>query len=178
MKPKLSSPFPNLPYLIDNDRTICETDAILFYIASKKGRGDLFGIDFEERLLLIQVRGVIKDLQNKLSDLVYNANYNEVLKETYLKEDGFIQKKLSFLHKFIEGKKFLLGNNVKFVDFFLYETVQMLKKLAPKVLEKYERFDAHGENVRKLNGIAAYLKSERFDAKKTFTNPLHSISNI
>jgi len=178
IKPKMASPFPNLPYLIDNERIITESDAILFYLACLKGREDLYGVDFEEKLLLLQLRGVIKDVASEISDLIYNPNYNEQMKEEFLKEDGFIQKKLVFLNKFLVGKQFLTGSNVKYVDFWFYETIQLLQKLSPKMVEKYETFAVLTGNIRKLNGIETYLKSPRFNANKTFSNQIHSISNI
>ena len=174
----MSSPFPNLPYLIDGDKAITESDAIMYYLAHIKGRDDLFGVDFEEKLVLLQIRGVIKDVANEISELTYSPNYTEKLKEQYLAEGGFIQNKLAFLNNFLEGKKFLAGKDVKYVDFWFYETVEYLKRLSPQILEKFERLNEYSLNFRKLNGIENYLKSPRFDVNKSFTNKVHSVSNI
>ena len=174
----MASPFPNLPYLIDNSRVITETDAILFYIANKKGRKDLFGLDFEEKLQVLQIRGVLTDISRSLSDLLYNSNYNDNLKDECLKEDGPLMKKLDNIHKYLEGKDFLMGSNVKYVDFFFYENLECLRKLNAKMMEKYERFNTYSERFRKLHGIEAYLKSERFSSAKQFANPIHSICKI
>lgn len=174
----MSSLFPNLPYLIDNDRVITESDAILYYLANKKERGDLFGSDFEERLQILQVHGVLKDVLSSIVSLIYSSSYTEALKEESFKENGFIDKKLKFLNKFLEGKKFLLGDNVKYVDFIFYEIIELATKISPKTVEKYGRLSTYSENFRQLNGIQNYLKSPRFDASKTFTNTLHSISKI
>lgn len=37
------NPFANLPYLLDGDKVISESDAIIVYILHKTGRLDLLG---------------------------------------------------------------------------------------------------------------------------------------
>lgn len=59
-KPNLKTSFPNLPYLQDGSAIICESDAILFHLAEKKNRLDLFGLNNEERKDLFAIRGVLK----------------------------------------------------------------------------------------------------------------------
>lgn len=174
----MNSPFPNLPYLIDGSTVVTESDAIFFYLAQKAGRDDLFGSDFNEKLLVIQVRGVLKDVAAQLSDLIYSSNFNEKLTEECLKEDGFLRKKLNFLHIFLEGKNFLIGKNPTYLDFLFYESFQLIAKLDANLVAKYPNFSKHSENFRKLNGIENYMKSPRFEATKQFANPLHSISKV
>eukprot|EP01017_Pseudomicrothorax_dubius_P033338 TRINITY_DN4463_c0_g1_i1.p1 TRINITY_DN4463_c0_g1~~TRINITY_DN4463_c0_g1_i1.p1 ORF type:complete len:161 (-),score=37.94 TRINITY_DN4463_c0_g1_i1:351-773(-) len=42
-KGKLLHPFPNLPYLKDGEKHICESDSIAYYLAYKANRSDLLG---------------------------------------------------------------------------------------------------------------------------------------
>ena len=51
-KPKLASDFPNLPYLIDEGKTITESQAILVYICLKVKRTDLLGKILKGRSIL------------------------------------------------------------------------------------------------------------------------------
>lgn len=178
VKPKMNSPFPNLPYLNDNGVIVTESAAIFFYLSNKCGREDLFGSNFEEKLSIIQTGGVIKDVASTLQDLIYDPNYNEGLKQKCFKEDGFLEKKLIFLNKFLDGKDFLVGKNVCYIDFLFYESIQLMDKLNSKLFEKYPNFLRHSENFRKLNGIQEYFKSPRFEVSRQFANPLHSISKI
>ncbi len=59
-KPNLKASFPNLPYLQDGSTIICESDAILFHLAEKKNRLDLFGNNNFEKKELFALRGVLK----------------------------------------------------------------------------------------------------------------------
>lgn len=174
----MNSPFPNLPYLLHGDRVVTESEAILFYLSGLKSREDLFGADFEERLLLLQLRGVWKDINSEVIDVIYNPKFNQTLVSELFSEGSFVMKKLVFLNKFLNGKSFVTGNNAKYVDFLFYEQLQMIKKMAKGVYEKFPAFEEFERNFRKLNGIENYLKSERFNENRTFSNPTHSVSNI
>lgn len=59
-KTYLKTSFPNLPYLQDGSAIICESDAILFHLAEKKNRLDLFGLNSDEKKELFAIRGVLK----------------------------------------------------------------------------------------------------------------------
>ena len=44
-KPSLNTEFPNLPYLLDGNNVITESDTILQYVCQKGSRPDLIGLD-------------------------------------------------------------------------------------------------------------------------------------
>lgn len=43
LKPTLKNSFANLPYLLDGDKVICESQAIILHIVHKANRLDLLG---------------------------------------------------------------------------------------------------------------------------------------
>ncbi len=45
LKPELQAKngLANLPYLLDGDKVVCESDAILVYLALKAGRSEMIG---------------------------------------------------------------------------------------------------------------------------------------
>ena len=49
-KAAFKTDFPNLPYLVDGDKVITESEAISVYVALKANRGDLFGSNAEEQV--------------------------------------------------------------------------------------------------------------------------------
>ena len=77
-KPKLigKNPALTLPYLIDGDKVISESDAILIYLVHKGNRVDLLGRNVDERVDLATVHGIYKDFHPSYIRLVY-GNYNE-----------------------------------------------------------------------------------------------------
>jgi glutathione S-transferase len=58
----LQLPFPNLPYLIEGNFKLTETDAICRYIVERSDRQELLGKSLEERALVNNLVGVIHDL--------------------------------------------------------------------------------------------------------------------
>lgn len=175
IKPNLDTPFPNLPYLIDNGKVITETDAILFYISCKANRKDLFGSSDEEILKLTQIRGVLKDFSRIISSLTYNPNFNEKLKNDTLENELFPY--INKIIKFIGENYYLIGKEFKYVDLFFYENIEILQVLEPNLFNIFPALKKYWENFRKLNNIEKYLESGRFIARP-FCNPLHTKSGI
>ncbi len=65
------NPALTLPYLIDEDRVVSESDAILVYLCHKAGRADLLGRNGDEQVDLATAHGVYKDFHPKYIGLVY-----------------------------------------------------------------------------------------------------------
>jgi glutathione S-transferase len=60
-----------LPYLLDGEKVITESTAIIVYICHKANRLDLLGRNAEEQVLLATAYGVYKDFQPQFSRLAY-----------------------------------------------------------------------------------------------------------
>lgn len=74
-KPKLAdrNPALTLPYLIDGEKVVSESDAILIYLCHKAGRVDLLGRNADEQVLLATAHGVYKDFHPRYIQLVYGT---------------------------------------------------------------------------------------------------------
>ena len=74
-KPKLieKNPAVSLPYLIDGDKVISESDAICIYICHRSKKVELLGRNPEEWVLTATVHGVFKDLHSAYIKLVYGT---------------------------------------------------------------------------------------------------------
>ena len=72
-KPKLieKNPAIGLPYLIDGEKVVAESDAMCIYIAHKSGKVELLGRDADEKVLMATVWGVFKDLKRGYTQTVY-----------------------------------------------------------------------------------------------------------
>ena len=64
-----------LPYLLDGDKVITESDAIMVHLCHRAGRPELMGRNADEQVLLATVLGVLKDFFVNYVRLVY-GQYN------------------------------------------------------------------------------------------------------
>jgi glutathione S-transferase len=63
--------FPNIPYLIDGDVKLTETQAISRYIIERSGRIDLLGNDVKERAMVNNIVGVVADCIDDIASILY-----------------------------------------------------------------------------------------------------------
>lgn len=117
-KPKLlvKNPAANLPYLLDGENVVSESDAIMIYIAHRSGKPELVGRNAEEQVSLATTMGVVRDLHAKYVNLVY-ARYGdktfEQAKVEYLEQSKVYLNKLNLL---LEGKDYYAGQ-ITWIDF-------------------------------------------------------------
>lgn len=69
------NPAITLPYLIDGDKVVTESDAICVYICYKGNKPELLGRNLDEQVTMATVHGVYKDLHPIYIKLVYGS-YN------------------------------------------------------------------------------------------------------
>ena len=72
IKDKLGLDFPNLPYFVDGNIKITQSNAILRHIARKNG---LCGESVEEKARVDMMADCAMDLRNTIVRLVYNPDY-------------------------------------------------------------------------------------------------------
>lgn len=87
-KPKLieKNPALTLPYLIDGDKIVSESDAICVYLCYKGKRPDLLGRNAEEQVAVATAHGIYKDLHPNYIRLVYGTYGAELTFEQALKD--------------------------------------------------------------------------------------------
>ena len=76
-KPKLmeKNAAVTLPYLLDGDKVISESDGVCVYICFRGNKPELTGRNPEEKVLLATVHGVYKDYNREYGKLMYGP-YN------------------------------------------------------------------------------------------------------
>ena len=160
-------PFPNLPYLIDGDKTITESEAIQAYVCIKANRPDLLGKD-EDRVEFIQLRGVISDFNGAIIGPCYEKSNIEDYKksvEAAMKRYG---PKLKDLNKILEKREWLLGY-LTYLDFFLAEIIErftlMDSEIGTSVTKDCLALQAHAKRFVELPGVKAYRESDKYQAR-------------
>ena len=163
-KPKLieKNPAITLPYLLDGEEVISESDAIIVYVCHKANRADLLGRNATEQTRVATAMGVIRDLHGKYIGLVYGRdNANLSFEEAKAATLPVFQPYLTKLNQMLEGRDFIAGE-ITWVDFVLAEFMQCLWILQKDFLEGFANIWAHQKRVWELPAIKAYHETDRF----------------
>ncbi|XP_007427588.1 glutathione S-transferase Mu 1-like [Python bivittatus] len=154
VKEKLGLDFPNLPYLIDGERKITQSNAILRYIARKH---KMCGETEEEMNRLDMLESQFMDFRIGLGKLCYSPDF-EKLKPEYLE---LLPGKLKQYSQFLGDRKWFAGNKLSYVDFIAYDTLDIHQMLEPKCLDQFPNLKEFLRRFEALEKIAAYMKSSR-----------------
>ena len=165
-KSNFGAHFPNLPYLVDGDFVITETEAINQYLAQKAGRLDLMGNDAKETAQYYQVNSVIKDIMDDVMLLMFTKNDNRQEYAELSKKDGRLAMKANGMSKFLGEKEFLLGR-LTILDFNLTQRIRFLEAVA-FACEGESLFATHNnvrllvKRVESLPGIKELIEKRKY----------------
>eukprot|EP01088_Endostelium_zonatum_P020108 TRINITY_DN7250_c0_g1_i1.p1 TRINITY_DN7250_c0_g1~~TRINITY_DN7250_c0_g1_i1.p1 ORF type:complete len:225 (+),score=41.00 TRINITY_DN7250_c0_g1_i1:93-767(+) len=163
-KPELQqkNPLINLPYILDGDKTITQSNSCLEYLGRKF---NLNGNTEDEQLKNNQCVNQVFDLRNSAVDFFY-APPEEFNKRI----DKYFESVLNHYNKFekwleLNKTNYLSANEPRTADFYLWEMLDQHELLAkdhkkPSFLEKYSNLTKFYQRFRELPGIQKYLKTE------------------
>ena len=154
-KHSLGLDFPNLPYYKDEDVSLTQSNVILKHIARKN---NLDGTSIKEKAEADMCAAQIMDLRNGWSRLCYNPNF-ESMKDAYLEE---LKGQLQAFSTFLGTKSWLVGKQITYPDFHLYEMLTQHKMLNPDCLKEYPNLEMYCTRFEKLPAIEKYMQSDRF----------------
>lgn len=162
-KPELikKNPAINLPFLIDGDKVISESNTLMIYVAHRSGKKELLGRNFDEQLNITTVEGVCKGLHQEFLKLSYGghgkASYEEAHKE-------FIEKFRPSLVKLqgLLGEKDWIAGEITWIDFVVTEFLQQLFLQTPGFKEEYPALLKYQQRLFSLPELQNYFKSSRW----------------
>ncbi|XP_076022604.1 glutathione S-transferase Mu 3-like [Genypterus blacodes] len=153
-KKKLGMDFPNLPYLVDGDKKIVQSNAIMRYIARKH---KMCGETEEEQIRVDIMENQAMDFRNGFVMMCY-TNLDAM-------KPGYVEKLAGTLKDFSEylgDRKWFAGDKITFVDFLMYELLDQHRMFEPKCLDEFKNLKDLLDRFEALEKIAAYMKSNRF----------------
>lgn len=140
--------------IVDNDFKLTEHMAIHQYIADK-WNPELLGRDESERTRVDMLAGVLSTLKQSLHLQCYIEEDKQKVGEQAIKD-------VKDVASYIEGKDFILGSQVCYLDFYLFEMIQLVEFLTDgHVFDVYSHLEAYQMRMANLPNLKEYLESGR-----------------
>lgn len=168
IKEDMDLDFPNLPYYIDGDVKITQSNAIMRHIARKH---DLCGKTEAEKVRVDTVENQAMDFRNGFVRLCYLDFNNQ--KEKYL--EG-LQGTIKMFSKFLGNRPWYAGDNISFADFLMYELIDQHLQLDNSILKNAKNIDEFQKRFEDLEPIKKYMASPRF-MKAPLNNKMAKFGN-
>jgi len=154
-KNSLGLDFPNLPYYVDGEFKLTQSNAIMRYIARKH---DMLGKTEAEKVRVDVMAEQSMDFRNGMVRLAYNPSFDQ-MKTGYLEA---LPEKLDSFQNFLGARPWFAGDSLTFVDFVMYELLDQHRELDKALCAKYAKLMEFLDRFEKLPQIEAYMKSGRF----------------
>ncbi|XP_057296514.1 glutathione S-transferase Mu 5-like isoform X3 [Hydractinia symbiolongicarpus] len=166
VKDTLGLDFPNLPYLIDGDIKITQSNAVMRYLGRKS---KMDGETEIEKVRVDIMENQAMDFRNGFVKFLY---WSKTAEEYEQKRQSYIENIVSLLKKFdnfLNGRKFFASDKLTFVDFIMYELLDQHRLFKTDILQPYENLKAFMKSFEEIPEIAEFMKSE-----KCFKGPINN----
>ncbi|XP_065911825.1 glutathione S-transferase Mu 4-like [Dysidea avara] len=163
VKETLGLPFPNLPYYIDGDIKITQSNAILRYIGEKH---NLAGTTEQDRVTVLTLENELMDFS--FVQLAYDRGFTEEMRDSYIKDVK--GRKLKRFSAFLADREWNAAGGVTFVDFVMYELLDQHVMFEPTILDEFPNLKAFLKHFEALPSIKSYMESPNF-LKNPVNNP-------
>jgi len=161
--------FPNVPYLINDKVKLTETRAIISYFAREYGMGKVFPSKNEDYGTCAMLENVLWDVW--LPFLLYCDSASDSLKQSF---ENDTPTRLKRIEEYLGNKNFLLGDQISYVDFIMYEMIYQITVFQADYFEKYPIFLKFKKRFEEIPAIAEYIASSE-SMKWSCINPFAKI---
>lgn len=146
--------FPNLPYYIDGELQITQTNAILSHLARKY---NLYGETEKEKSHVDMLLNLHMDFSMGMARICYNADFSK-LKDGYLTN---LPKSIALVEKYLGDKNWFVGSKITVADFVMYEVLDKHCILSPSCLDESPKLQAFIKRFESEPKINAFMNSEK-----------------
>ena len=116
------------------------------------------------------ILSVAQDIKNACGSHFYSTGDKEAIKK-------LAYERFSEVAKFLGEKHFIVGDYVTFVDFFIFEQVELFTFATEgELLLKYPNLAAYHKRITSLPKFSEFYNSERF-MKRPFNNKIAKLNN-
>jgi glutathione S-transferase len=152
-------PFANLPYLIDGEIVVTQSNAILRYVA-RKADPDLLGCTPEEAMRVDIMLEEGMDLRNGTVGMAYGPAGGDYEAALPAYEEA-LRDHLAKLSRFLGYSPYFAGENLTVCDFPLYELLDQNELMVNGVLSAFPNLKAFHARFAALAAIKHFLASDR-----------------
>jgi len=156
---KAKNALMNLPYVVDGDTVVTQSNACLTYLGRKFG---LNGANDTELIRVEQVLAQCTDLRNCIVDAAYSGKMEEVCKVARESYRGHYEKFEEFMSQNQTG--FSASNSPTTGDFHLFELLDQVERMckqcgAPSALADFPILTAIHTSFSSMERLAGYRAS-------------------
>ncbi|XP_055943830.1 glutathione S-transferase class-mu 26 kDa isozyme 7-like [Argiope bruennichi] len=145
--------FPNLPYYIEGDLKLTHSIAIIRYLGYKH---DLTFKNDEQQCRTMMAEQQSVDFRLKLKSFAESDECEEAGKDKFLK---CVQPMFEQWEKFLGDRKFMAGDDITYVDFMVYEALDLYRLYHETILDDYPSLKAYFSRMKNLPELQEYFSS-------------------
>ena len=162
--------FPNLPYLIDGDLKLSESEAIFRYI-SNKYNPELLGKNTEDKAKVDMLYSFSTDIRKASYNIAYETGDRNAIQ-------ALAFERFAPISKFLGDKDFIVGSYVTFPDFYISEQIEMFDFFCNQggLTKRLPNLATYRDRMTALSGVKEYRESDRF-LKRPFNGKRAKINN-
>ncbi|CAG0916132.1 unnamed protein product [Notodromas monacha] len=157
-KQVLGLELPNLPYFTHGSINVTHAGAIMRYIAEVHG---MSGCTEEAQLAAEMAYFELEDWRNECLALFYVHYGEDGATDRYL-ATALPRYLMRFSRIFSDARLFLVGREVTYPDFLLYELLEWSLFAEPECLLTFPRLEAFRRRIESLPPVRTYIDSNRF----------------
>lgn len=142
-------------YTDDDGFQLVQSNAILAYLGRKY---DLYGSDIKQAATLDMMNSAVEDIRGAYVRMIYQ-NYEEG-KEPFIKE---LPEKLQPFENLLKPTKgYILGEKISWVDYNLFDLLDILTILSPGCLDAFPAVKAFYERMLARPGVQKRRQTDHF----------------
>jgi len=150
--------FPNLPYYVDGNVKLTQSNAILRHLGRQHG---LYGLNEKHAAEIDMLLDTSIDIKQGLSRPAAFTKTLDTKRAEVIQGQDVKFKQLSH---FLGSKKFLMGNAVTIADFAMYDALKWHDELDSKLIGKYANLMEYIARFEKLPKVKSFLSGPNYMA--------------
>ncbi|XP_040066546.1 glutathione S-transferase Mu 1 [Ixodes scapularis] len=154
-KPHLDLKFPNLPYYFEGDVKLTQSLCILRHL----GRKHNLAAETEAETTELDV---LEQQATDLCESIREAAFSPVEPHSMRPYEDRLDEVLGPWMVHLEGRQWVLGDRLTYVDFLLYEGLDWHRLWKADVFKNYPTLDAYVRKFEDLPNLKTYFQSQRY----------------
>jgi len=175
--------FPNLPYIIDGDKKIAETLALMHYIVIKGNRKELLGADDFAHCRVLEAYCAIRELRTSIISVCFTkGDFRKEIKELFT---GGVSQfagasptvQLPQLESILSRRDWIV-DTLTIADFWLLELIEVILEIDGKLLDPYPNLLKFRERFIEIPKVKEFRQSDHFVKQIFWTGANSTWNNV